>query len=299
MIKKLGIGLGALAITTALFAVANSVLANKTPASDIRLTSVKIVNRALNHGGTGIILQSTSTKSTVLTNDHVCKVIKDGGIVRTAGGADYQVTAIVESRVSDLCLASVDADLKYNTEIAPFPPSKYDMSQVSGHPGLMPNIVSTGHFSGRETIQVLTGFRACTKEEEESPETSLACAFFGGLPVLKSYESVLVSSTIMPGSSGSGVYNADGKLSGVVFAGQGGFGYAWTVPYEQVINFLYAEAFIAPVTTINQEVDLFGTKRASTLTLQQALQKCMSPRKAPIIVKFCEIIKRDMTYLGN
>jgi V8-like Glu-specific endopeptidase len=47
--------------------------------------------------------------------------------------------------------------------------------------------------------------------------------FVGGIPDIMQYDSTLVTATIMPGSSGSGVYNENKELAGVVFAGRANF----------------------------------------------------------------------------
>ena len=267
----------------------------RKPINDIRAASVKIVTRELNHGGTGIILQSTSVRSSILTNDHVCKAIKNGGIVRSRQG-DYQVASIIESEVSDLCLVQVMADLKVNTKISEHEPLMYDKALVSGHPALYPNVVSHGHFSGRDIIPVMTGMRPCTQEELSSP-LSLVCMFFGGMPVVKSYESLLVTATIMPGSSGSGVYNTNNELAGVVFAGSEGFGYAWTVPYNQVLNFLFVEHKNLKVQNIDQELSLMKQDESSK-KIKEILQGCETNTNE-LIQHYCSILKRDMIWRGN
>lgn len=156
----------------------------------------------------------------------------------------------------------------------------------------MPNVISTGHFSGRQIIQVMTGIRACTQEELES-ELGVVCAFFGGIPVVKNFESVLVTATIMPGSSGSGVYNSKNELSGVVFAGSSNFGYAWTVPYEQVVNFLQSEHTHLKAKAVSQEVSIFGQESNKT---KEILQKCAQATNDEVLT-YCNIIKQDMTWM--
>lgn len=274
-----------------LLSLTGLVLMNINNKSNIHQNSVMITNRAVNHGGTGIILKSDKNESTILTNDHVCKVVKgSGGIVRTAFG-DYQVSSILESELSDLCLLTVAADLGINTKVAKVGPSFYDKAVISGHPALMPNVLSTGHFSGRSIIQVMTGFRPCTDDENSNPTLGMICAFFGGFPVVKSYESVLVTATIMPGSSGSGVYNKNNQLSGVVFAGSGELGYAWTVPYEQVVNFLTIESLSLKRQNIDNTMNLFAGPDDSK-KIKEVLKKC-AIETSEIILNYCNMLKKD------
>lgn len=264
--------------------------------------TVMITNRAGTSGGTGIILNSTKNGSLVLTNDHICNLIKDqGGILRTPHG-NYNIVAYKESQLSDLCEVIVQDNLHEKNKLAKKAPKLYDPATVSGHPALMPNVLSTGHVSGREVIQVMTGIRPCTKDEESS-ELALICAFLGGIPVVRNYESQLVTATIMPGSSGSGVYNKSNELIGVVFAGSGQLGYAWTVPYEQLINFLYSEGPSLKFSLVNQEQSIFGSsggegKRSVEVNWSEIRRKCNTATDKNVI-DACNLLERDVLFYGN
>src|SRR5271170_7714463 len=58
--------------------------------NDLHSNSVMIVNRSLNHGGTGVIMKSGKSESFILTNDHVCRAINKGGVVKTEDST-YQI----------------------------------------------------------------------------------------------------------------------------------------------------------------------------------------------------------------
>ncbi len=237
--------------------LANCASAPKRVGNDLRANSVKITNMAANSGGTGIVLRSSPVRSYVLTNAHVCGVVEKGGLVSGMAGS-YTVVGYKKSESSDLCLIKVSGDLGYNTKLSKrLPRLFYEKASVSGHPALMPNIVTEGHFSGREVVPILVGFKECTPEDAQDPQKGPLCFMLGGLPIIKEFESILVSATIMPGSSGSGVYNEDRELAGVVFAGSGQLGYAWTVPYEQVVNFLFAEQKSLKYEKPTNTVDIF------------------------------------------
>jgi S1-C subfamily serine protease len=263
-----------------------------TGKTDLHNTSVMITNRDQNHGGTGIIIASSPEKSYVLTNAHVCKVVTGGGVVVTNGGGVFQANSVKISEVSDLCILSVLNNLKYNAFIAAKGPEMYDDVLVSGHPALMPNIISKGHLSGQSIIQVMTGLRPCTADDNP-----LICAFVGGMPIVKSYQSRLVSATIMPGSSGSGVYNSSKQLIGVVFAGQGDFGYGWTVPYEQLVNFVQNESPKIPETLIKQELELTAQTK-SLINIEDVLVKCskLDSKTDKKIKDICAILQRDVVW---
>lgn len=262
--------------------------------NDLYANSVMIVNRALNHGGTGVIIKSAKSESVILTNDHVCKAVSNGGVVLTETQR-FQIASILESEVSDLCFVTVLDDLKTNTSIANKAPVAYRKEYVSGHPHLMPNVISEGHYSGRSIIQVMTGIKHCTDSDLNS-DNALVCMFFGGIPIIKAYESVLVTSTIMPGSSGSGVYNESKELTGLVFAGDTEFGYAWTVPYEQLVNFVTKEHKHLRKVYLNQEVNVLNGPDDSK-HIKEMLQKCQTTfPTSDAIENYCQILRRDQTW---
>lgn len=286
-------------IAVVLFAVVS--VATYQPPTDIVNSAVAITNMAKNSGGTGIVIESNDTRSWVLTNSHVCRVVENGGGLVSGRAGTYMVSSYKHSLSHDLCMITVDGNLKANTKLASKPPVPYySQAFIAGHPSLMPTIVTSGHFSGRETITVMTGIKACTDEDYANPEKAVACLLMGGLPTVRSYDSVLVSATIMPGSSGSGVYNADKELSGVAFAGSGPLGYAWTVPYESVRNFLYDEQYKLTALKPNDLVNLFGTtgekKSLDEGTYMRKLKEtCSGPRKGEIR-NICSLADLDMVW---
>lgn len=221
----------------------------RTVASENTDATVMITNIAKNSGGSGVILQSNNSESLVLTNGHVCGVVKFGGIVTSSSGVPAFVTNYKVSKVHDLCLISVSSDLQAKTQLAYTPPKKYDKATISGHPRLLPNIVTFGHFSDKRIVQVMMGARDCTSEEYTNPDTALFCLLVGKLPVVRTFEAIVVSATIQPGSSGSGVFNSDHRLSALVFAGSGDLGYAMAVPYEYIDFFINQELSGLPLET--------------------------------------------------
>jgi S1-C subfamily serine protease len=221
-----------------------SVLTTKTikpkTGAEYSLTSVMITRYDGRSGGSGVILSSSKNSSKILTNAHVCEVVAKGGIVRsdTARGI---VKSYKVSEVHDLCLITTNNNFKVNTVVAQETPELYQDAAVVGHPALMPTIVTKGVFSQKELITVVVGSRPCTDEEKADSRTNVICFFMGAMPLIRTFEAQVVSSTIMPGSSGSPVFNMNGEISGLVFAGSGNFGYAYVVPFEYISNFLEFE----------------------------------------------------------
>lgn len=240
-------------LLSACSATSNSVSSENTQAT------VMITNLAKNSGGSGVVIESSETVSYVLTNGHVCGVVKNGGLVNSTTGRSGFVVSYRVSKTHDLCLIEVAADLAASTKLAANPPQPYDEATISGHPHLLPNIVTKGHFSGKQVVQVMIGSRACTEADKSNPQTEFFCVFVGRLPIIRSYEAIVVSATIQPGSSGSGIFNSNHELSALVFAGAGDLGYALAVPHEYIEFFIHHELpsleSQVPNLTLGEEVD--------------------------------------------
>lgn len=265
--------------------------------NDVTQSSVKILAGSRRSGGTGVILESGKLGSSILTNSHVCGLVEKGGLVETTKGI-HRVSSYQHSRYHDLCLIKVKANLGINTKVASrHPRSYYEKAFISGHPSLLPNVVTSGHFSGNQIIQVMTGFKKCTAEDMSNPNLGLMCLLLGGIPIVKEYESTLVTATIMPGSSGSGVFNSDMELSGLAFAGSGSLGYAWTVPYEDVNYFLEVELqdkqdekHVDAVL----DIEALAKQTESESIFLKAKEVCANPNNE--IKSICDMISKDTTW---
>jgi len=206
-------------------------------------TSVMITNLKMSNGGSGVILRSNPSYSEILTNRHVCALVENGGLV-VKNGETFLVDSTKKYPTHDLCLIKVYHDFKVNTKVAQTVPEDYSPAKISGHPALLPHVLTQGSFSGRRIITLMVAVKECTHEDLNS-EQALLCIFLGGIPVLQQFHAQLVTGTILPGSSGSGVFNEDGEIAGLVFAGNGeGLGYAFIVPNEYLIDFLFIEKSI-------------------------------------------------------
>lgn len=207
----------------------------KTPV-EFAKTSVMIKLEDRESGGSGVILSSSDKGSVILTNKHVCQVIQAGGIVQTLN-ARYKITRYKIYAHHDLCLVKVRDNLGINTIIAENKPTLFSPVYVSGHPNLLPHVLTTGYFSDYKKISLMVGIKPCTKEDKE--KEPFMCIFMGGTPIIKQMASQVVTATIMPGSSGSGVFNSDGEISGLVFAGNSqGLSYGFIVPLTFVKDFI-------------------------------------------------------------
>lgn len=261
--------------------------------AEYSLTSVMITRYDGRSGGSGVIVSSNKNSSQILTNAHVCEVIKNGGIVRSDAAKgivkNYRV-----SEIHDLCLITTNNNFKINTVIASDAPDLYEDAVVAGHPHLLPVIVTRGHFSQKELITIVVGTKPCKQEDIADEESELFCRFFGIIPIIKTYEAQVVSSTIMPGSSGSPVFNGKGEIAGLVFAGSGNFGYAMIVPYEYISSFFEYELQTLPVKLPNE-----FSKTSEELKQNIMFTNVCSEKNIPIKIKtVCDLISKSLLLLN-
>lgn len=277
-----------------------------TDKSEITNSTVMITSMNERGGGSGSVISSKEGKSTVLTNGHVCNVAISGGLVKTSDGSKHTITSFKKSKVHDLCLITVAAKLPGRVALADSSPDMYELATVSGHPALLPNVVTQGHFSGNKIIDVFLGMRKCSKDELEDDQLGFICLFFGGLPQIRTYEAVLVTATIMPGSSGSAIYNSDKELSAVVFAGSGELGYAFAVPYEYVRNFLNEEVKTLKASVPNYELDIKSIIKSQNSSKEEinniesncreAIDDIADESRKVQIERMCDTIVRDAAW---
>jgi S1-C subfamily serine protease len=206
--------------------------------------TVSVTNLANTSGGSGTIIQSSHLGSDILTNRHVCGVVEKGGLVNT-DSKSYFVVSYKESGAHDLCLVHIAENLHLNTPIAKTDPKMYAKATVIGHPHLLPTLITHGYFSAPRRVQVMVGKEDCDEADLNDPDTMLMCMFLGFKPLIKEYDSAVVSALIQPGSSGSAVYNEANEISALVFAGSGDLGFALVVPLDYIKLFLNREV---PVT---------------------------------------------------
>jgi S1-C subfamily serine protease len=198
---------------------------------ELRSVAVKITDTSMGHGGTGSILKS-GKESIILTNKHVCEVVKEGGFV-IRENLIIAVNGYKEYPAHDLCLVKVRYNFGLSLKLANRAPLPSETSLVTGFPMLMPNTITVGHFSDVVQIPVVIGMEDCAEDDQ-----SFECVFFGGKPIVRHFVSQYTSNLIQPGNSGSAVFNKQGELSGVVFAGSGEIGFAFIVPYAYVVHFV-------------------------------------------------------------
>lgn len=256
-----------------------------------------MIMRMTGGGGTGVVISNSPSESRILTNNHVCEAIRAGGKVRSSSGKEHLVSTITQSQLHDICLVTVQADLGTSAKIASKAQATYSPSSISGHPNLLPAVVSKGHVSSNQIIGVFMGVRACNNDEKAEEQSSMICMFFGGMPVIRTFDALLITAMIMPGSSGSAVYNADGELAGLAFAGSQGLSYAYTVPYEYMKNFLDVELNRLDTEILNYEaslLDMLQAQNKSKSYYTYIRNKCNNAPKA--VEAVCATMVRDINF---
>jgi S1-C subfamily serine protease len=290
---KIGVALALTITSISVFVSTRTKTIKPTTAPEYSMTSVMITRYDGRSGGSGVIISSNKNSSQILTNAHVCEVVKNGGIVRS----DYAKGIVKNYRVSqihDLCLITTNNNFKINTVVAPDSPELYEDAIVAGHPHLLPVIVTRGHFSQKELITILVGTKKCEPEDFEKEDTAVFCRFFGMIPEIRTYEAQVVSSTIMPGSSGSPVYNNKGEISGLVFAGSGNFGYAMIVPYEYISGFFEYELQTLPIRFPNELAKTPEDAEDTSVFTRVCADKTI-PSK---IKNVCELVSKSLLLLN-
>lgn len=256
--------------------------------------TVMITNLAETSGGTGVVYNSSTTNSEIITNGHVCGVVKNGGIVKNDNIKGF-VTSYYVSKLHDLCLIKTNANFNAESTIAKTPPAIYSQAAVSGHPHLLPTLITKGTFTNKLVVSVMTGFRQCEEADLQNPDTSLLCLLTGGIPVVKNYESQVVGATIQAGNSGSAVYNESGEVAGLVFAGSGDLSYGMIVPQEYLYSFIKDELplaqFVQPNTTLGIE-DLGLKNKLKSVCFRYRLG---DENLAPI-AKYCNLVNTDLIF---
>ena len=124
------------------------------------------------------------------------------------------------------------------------------------------------------------------------------CVMLGGLPVIKNYEAQPISATIQPGSSGSAVFDSNGHIAGLVFAGSGDIGYGFVVPQEYVKYFVEEEVqFLQdqrPDTVLTADLSIRRKKIASICSTN-----INNITSTPKLKDVCDSIDRDMIYFSE
>lgn len=237
MVKKTVLRLLALSVVGGLIVAhiprnVESSLLNQAPKSIVYIT-----DPTGQSGGTGFAIKGKSGISYILTNDHVCGVESDGGvIVKREDGRPTYSKIVARSEDSDMCLIRGLSDLE-PMELADFVSSEEPL-YVVGHPNLMPLVLSSGRYISTQYIDVMTDVEPekCHGPKYFKMEIE---TLFGPLQACIAHIYAITSSIqIYPGNSGSPVMNSSGDVVGIIFAGNRNTNYGSYVPGFKIREFL-------------------------------------------------------------
>lgn len=166
--------------------------------------------------GTGFFIKAKSGKRFIMTNNHVCKIIPNGGLF-----VNERITTFVmpfyKDNIADICLlkypenAKTPSDFELGTE----PLINQDLWTM-GYPLDHLKHFSKGAVSGDRLVDIAEPVDADCKNIVEIP------TLFGPIPICVIRRVATETSvTIFPGNSGSPVLNIWGNVVGIMFAGNG------------------------------------------------------------------------------
>ena len=170
--------------------------------------------------GTGFYVKAASGATVIVTNAHVCSDTVRG--LRVVGQKMAESIRSLPRHTSpnrDLCVIKTSPRPELELPLAKQETDISEPVYVVGHPAGMALTAEIGQVMGLRTIQV------------EYPEAFcknggiLQQSFFGS-SCIKDFYALGVSNKIIGGNSGGPLLNVRGEVTGVVFAGGNGMGFA-------------------------------------------------------------------------
>jgi hypothetical protein len=292
-LKFLTVTLFLLMLSTTMFLFTNN------DESNITDTSVTILNMLKNSGGSGVVVGLLDGESEILTNRHVCQLVKDNGGYVISPEGEFLVTKTYASELHDMCIVVISARLSKKANISQKFPQMYDKIVNVGHPKLLPTTITDGYFSSKIRVDIMVDLRECSDEDwKKYPDV---CLFVGGMPIIRKYEATSTSVLIQPGSSGSGVFNANKELIGLIFAGSGSLGFGLMVPYQYVTAFYSTngngknrDLFISPNYTKSYN-QLLEEQKKQRKFKQEIKNRCLSTKNEKI-KPICNVILNTLMW---
>lgn len=171
-------------------------------------------------GGTGFALKAPSGITYTVTNNHVCE-LAEGGKMRAVwdNGRSVLIDVLEVDREHDLCIMD-GLPLMEGLELGKQELDVYDPAFIIGHPRLAPNTFSEGLVRERLNMDIIMGYGDAESCRAQKLKYKLVNGWLGPEGVCyEEYDAFDTSIKGYPGNSGSPVFNFDGQVVGVIFAG--------------------------------------------------------------------------------
>lgn len=211
------------------------------PADPLR-SVVYVTNKEGTSGGTGFHVRAKSGEKYLVTNAHVCEGIeKDGEVYVRLATEDLPIPRHVlqKSPTTDLCLVEALPQAK-PVEMAESDPGAGDLLTAIGHPKLFQMTETSGLVIGPRKITMLDRLiplpGECDEPKHERKEIDIL--FFKVPACLIHLDAIQTTVVILPGSSGSPLFDEAGKVRGVAFGADSNDNWAAIVPVSDLREFL-------------------------------------------------------------
>lgn len=208
---------------------------------DPLLSVAYVTNKEGTSGGTGFHVKAPSGKMYLVTNGHVCKgVEKDGVVYVRLGEGDTSVprNVIQESPSTDLCLVEPLPQARA-VKLSEKDPESGDILAAIGHPRLFQITKTQGITIGPRKVEFIQSFNPepGTCDEPKNVRKEITLLFWKIPACLVAVDAIQTTITILPGSSGSPIFDEQFRVKGIAFASDES---AWAaiVPVTQLNTFL-------------------------------------------------------------
>jgi S1-C subfamily serine protease len=159
-----------------------------------------------NSGGTGFAIRTHDGKVVIVSNSHVCDNNPEMWLGQDDNPKLFVSKVIKKDPEKDLCMMTAPKDA-VPLPLAPVAPKQFEEILVIGHPHLEPITPAFGHILVlHRAVQIMASGPACG-------------VFTRGVEFYceKTYSGYLSEAKILPGNSGSPVFNSTGQVIGVAF----------------------------------------------------------------------------------